>query len=102
MTRTPAPARTGPSAGGVSERSKAAGAAGSDLFQPRPVYEPRPDRSLTKRTSIMARIALGLLSLPLLLGVSGCTWTETYRDYPPEVRTPDDHQNHHHPDVVTE
>jgi hypothetical protein len=50
----------------------------------------------------MARIALGLLSLALLLGISGCTWTETYRDYPPGVRTPDDHQNHHHPDVITE
>ncbi|MGA2700622.1 MAG: hypothetical protein ABSH35_05940 [Isosphaeraceae bacterium] len=50
----------------------------------------------------MARIALGLLSLALLLGVSGCTWTETYRNYPPGVRTSDDHQNHHHPDVVTE
>jgi hypothetical protein len=37
----------------------------------------------------MARIALGLLSLALLLGVSGCTWTETYRDYPPRLKTPD-------------
>jgi len=46
----------------------------------------------------MARTAFGLLSLALLLGVSGCTWTETYRDYPPGVRTPDDHQNHYHPD----
>ncbi len=87
---------------GVSARPEAVAAAGSDLFPPRPVHEPRPDRSLTKRTSIMARIALGLLSLALLLGVSGCTWTETYRDYPPGVSTPDDHQNHHNPDVVTE
>jgi len=50
----------------------------------------------------MARIALGLLSLALLLSASGCTWTETYHDYPASVRTPDDHQNHHHPDVVAE
>ena len=50
----------------------------------------------------MARIALGLLFLALLVGVSGCTWTQTYRDYPPELRSPDDHQNHNHPDVVTE
>jgi hypothetical protein len=34
----------------------------------------------------MARIALGLLSLALVLGASGCTWTETYRDYPPPVK----------------
>jgi hypothetical protein len=33
----------------------------------------------------MARIALGLFCLVLLLGGSGCTWTETYRDYPPGV-----------------
>ena len=50
----------------------------------------------------MARIALGLLSLALLLGVSGCTWTETYRDYPPSVSSPDDHQNDHNPAVVAE
>jgi len=50
----------------------------------------------------MARIALGLLSMALLLGVSGCTWTQTYHDYPPEVKTPNDHQDHHHPDVITE
>ncbi len=50
----------------------------------------------------MARIALGLLSLAVLLGASGCTWTETYRDYPPGVSTPEDHQILHHPDVVTE
>jgi hypothetical protein len=49
----------------------------------------------------MARIALGLLSLALLLGVSGCTWTQTYHDYPPSVRTLDDHQNRDHPDMVT-
>ncbi len=35
----------------------------------------------------MARIALGLLSVALLLGTSGCTWTQTRRDYPPDVRT---------------
>jgi hypothetical protein len=50
----------------------------------------------------MARIALGILSLALLLGASGCTWTETYRDYPPSLRTPDDHLDRHGPDVVAE
>ncbi len=100
-TRVPRPARH------ASGRREASGLRPQTLLvlvcsRPGPVHEPRPDRSLTKRTSIMARIALGLLSLALLLGVSGCTWTETYRDYPPGVRTPDDHQNHHHPDVVTE
>ena len=48
----------------------------------------------------MARIALGLLSLALVLGVSGCTWTETYRDYPPNVKTPDDHLDRHPADGV--
>jgi hypothetical protein len=33
----------------------------------------------------MARIALGLLCLVLLVAASGCTWTETCRDYPPGV-----------------
>jgi hypothetical protein len=33
----------------------------------------------------MARIALGLLTLALFLGASGCTWTQTYNDYPPDV-----------------
>jgi hypothetical protein len=57
---------------------------------------------LTKRTSIMARIALGLLSLALLLGVSGCTWTETYRDYPPRLKSMDDHMIRHGSDVLHE
>ncbi len=33
----------------------------------------------------MARIAFGLLALALVLGASGCTWTQTYRDYPPRL-----------------
>ena len=55
-----------------------------------------------ERNSIMARIALGLLSLALLLGGSGCTWTQTYRDYPPGVGTSDDHHHHEHPEPVAE
>ena len=50
----------------------------------------------------MARIALGLLSLALLLGVSGCTWTQTYRDYPPGLGTSDDHHHHELPEPVAE
>ena len=50
----------------------------------------------------MAKMALGLLSLALLLGACGCTWTQTYHDYPPGLETSDDHQNHQHPDVVNE
>ena len=49
----------------------------------------------------MARIAISVLSLAFLLGVSGCTWTETYRDYPPSVTAPDDHDDHYHPEVNT-
>jgi hypothetical protein len=43
----------------------------------------------------MARIALGLIGLALLLGTPGCAWTETYRDFPPGVSA--DHREHHHP-----
>jgi len=50
----------------------------------------------------MARIALGLLFLALLLGGSGCTWTETYRDYPPGLGTSDDHQHPRHLTEVAE
>jgi hypothetical protein len=42
----------------------------------------------------MARIALGLLCLAVLLGGTGCTWTQTYNDFPPGVAT--DHGHHHH------
>ncbi len=45
----------------------------------------------------MARIAFGLLCLSFLLVLSGCTWTETYRDYPPSVKTPDGHLDRQHP-----
>ncbi|MBV8487376.1 MAG: hypothetical protein JO161_03785 [Planctomycetaceae bacterium] len=38
----------------------------------------------------MARIVLGLLCLALFLDASGCTWTETCRDYPPGVGVRDD------------
>jgi hypothetical protein len=50
----------------------------------------------------MARIAFGLLCLSFLLVLSGCTWTETYHDYPPSVRTPDDHHNTPHPDMLNQ
>ena len=50
----------------------------------------------------MARIAIGFLSLALLLGGSGCTWTETYRDYPPGVGMSADHQLHQHPGPAAE
>jgi hypothetical protein len=43
----------------------------------------------------MARIALGLIGLALLLGASGCTWTQTYRDFPPGVSA-DPHEHRHH------
>ncbi len=67
--------------------------------------EPRPANtsgrfcSFTKRTSTMARIALGLLSLTLLLGVSGCTWAETRRDYPPSVTAPEGYPDHPRPEM---
>jgi hypothetical protein len=50
----------------------------------------------------MARIALSFLSLVLLLAGSGCTWTETYHDYPPGVGMSDDHQHHEHPEQIAE
>jgi hypothetical protein len=43
----------------------------------------------------MARIALGLIGLALLLGAPGCAWTETYRDFPPGVSA--GHRDLHHP-----
>jgi hypothetical protein len=42
----------------------------------------------------MKRAALGLVCLVMLLNLPGCTWTETYRDYPPGLGASDDH--HHH------
>ncbi len=48
----------------------------------------------------MARIALGFFCLTLFLGISGCTWTETYRDYPPRVTAPEGYPDHPHPDVL--
>ncbi len=44
----------------------------------------------------MARTALGLFCLVLLLGGSGCTWTEAYRDYPPGVEGKDTPIHAHH------
>ncbi|QEH38681.1 hypothetical protein OJF2_72870 [Aquisphaera giovannonii] len=44
----------------------------------------------------MARIAALCFSLTLLLGASGCTWTETRSDYPPEVAA-DGHHHHAQP-----
>jgi hypothetical protein len=44
----------------------------------------------------MKRAALGLICLVSLLSLPGCTWTETYRDYPPGVEAMDaDHQHGH-------
>ncbi|MFO0889201.1 MAG: hypothetical protein U0790_08680 [Isosphaeraceae bacterium] len=52
----------------------------------------------------MARIALGVLSLALLLGATGCTWTETYNQFPPHAGH--DHSaheaGHSHPHPVSE
>ena len=48
----------------------------------------------------MARIALGLICLALLLGAPGCAWTETYRDFPPGARGSNSH-NHHAPITTT-
>jgi hypothetical protein len=44
----------------------------------------------------MARIALGLLSVALLLGASGCTWTKTYQEYPPGLSADQGHHLHDH------
>jgi hypothetical protein len=44
----------------------------------------------------MARIALGLLSVALLLGASGCTWTKTYQEYPPGLSADQGHHHHDH------
>ena len=43
----------------------------------------------------MRRVMLGLFAMIMLAGPSGCTWTETYRDYPPGVETRD----HQHDDA---
>jgi hypothetical protein len=43
----------------------------------------------------MARIALGLLTLALFFGAAGCTWTETYNEFPPTVGR--SHPAHDHP-----
>ena len=37
------------------------------------------------RIVTMVRVAAGVLVLCILVSQSGCTWTETYRDYPPDV-----------------
>ena len=44
----------------------------------------------------MARIALGLICLALLLGAPGCAWTETYRDFPPGAANEQYNHPHHH------
>lgn len=46
----------------------------------------------------MARIAVLCLSSLLMLGAAGCTWTETYNEYPPSARAGDDGGHHHHVD----
>ncbi|WP_165221802.1 hypothetical protein [Aquisphaera insulae] len=50
----------------------------------------------------MARIAAFCLSLALLIGFSGCTWTETRSDYPPEVSAGDGHHPGHPPAIQGE
>jgi hypothetical protein len=40
----------------------------------------------------MTRVRIGLLLVLLVLSISGCTWTETYRDYPPGVGTSAGHE----------
>jgi hypothetical protein len=42
----------------------------------------------------MTRIVLGLLTLALIFSTPGCTWTQTYNDFPPGVAA--DHGHHHH------
>lgn len=42
----------------------------------------------------MTRVTIGLLLLLLVLSISGCTWTETYRDYPPSIGTSEGYQHH--------
>jgi hypothetical protein len=44
----------------------------------------------------MARIALGVLSVVLILTAPGCTWTRTYQDFPPGVSSDQAHPHHHH------
>jgi len=45
----------------------------------------------------MARkAALGLSCLALALGLTGCTWTETKRDYPPSIDRPAYPTGHDH------
>ena len=42
----------------------------------------------------MTRVTIGLLLLLLVLSISGCTWTETYRDYPPSIGASEGYQHH--------
>jgi hypothetical protein len=44
----------------------------------------------------MARIALGLFAVVVLLSTSGCAWTNTYHDFPPNVAAERGHQHHDH------
>ncbi|APW64148.1 hypothetical protein [Paludisphaera borealis] len=44
----------------------------------------------------MARNAILWLSCLFLLGATGCTWTETYNEYPPSARADDEGGQHHH------
>jgi len=44
----------------------------------------------------MARNAILWLACLLLLGATGCTWTDTYQEYPPSLHADDGHQHHHH------
>jgi hypothetical protein len=49
----------------------------------------------------MARNAILCLSCLLLLGAAGCTWTETYNDYPPSAFADGGHQHHHQQDPAS-
>lgn len=44
----------------------------------------------------MARNAILWISSLFLLGATGCTWTDTYQEYPPSAYADEGHQHHHH------
>lgn len=44
----------------------------------------------------MARNAILWLSCLLLLGATGCSWTETVHEYPPSAYADDGGHQHHH------
>ena len=44
----------------------------------------------------MARNAVLWLFCLFLLGAAGCTWTDTYQEYPPSVQAGGHHHGHSH------